>query len=714
MASQKPVADTLADRFAKAQNKGKKKAEREARGAAGSYGTRSKGAADSSSDEEVFQSPAGSSAEEAVAFGRRSKLSRTPPPVLPNPAGATGAVPRTPLPALPPRSVVLIPPVRPPSRGSQSSGPSRPGSPAAQHAVRVPRPVPQRAGIVVTGGFEAAGRAGDLLAGFDNDDDDVFEEETAAPADPEQQGPIARDAEGSGEAESPPQNIAGAVAPPPVAPPALQAPPVVAIGHVLPAAAGGAMAALPVVPAGAADGRRAVVRAERYLNHYVDRLADAVHDEHSVELVRNRKAAAVKSRDEFKKALDELISTIDDPAVVAADADRNTLVTALFDYGVGVEGPAEQRVTEADEYINEATEAAKAKKNTKLPDQTVTPFDGTVTEWPRFQAEFDSLVGSRRDIASSDKLGYLVASCKGEALRMVKQYRATNTPFADVMAALEARFGRPDLLLKKAFDAIGNLDPGQHTAADARRLLDELKPLLVTIRANNVDPDQPALTAMLLTQIGPKIRGEIMSEWHRHCSAQGWVGATLPSMADFLTFADREVDALMAAQMSRGTQRRKEPPAGQKKPQQPAQRQPGTAMVGAGEGTGASSNKQGGRGRRSGGGGGGGGTAGAQGGRGKGAGGGLGGGVGGGKVAEKHLPACAFCRSDNHKPENCPDGKKLTPRERRRYLRTGCWRCLELGHMAKDCQKPKKPCGVPGCEADHHRILHGDFEGKKQ
>jgi hypothetical protein len=54
MASQKPVADTLADKFAKAQQRGKKDA---SKGSA-TRRTRSKGALeDSSSEEEVFQSP---------------------------------------------------------------------------------------------------------------------------------------------------------------------------------------------------------------------------------------------------------------------------------------------------------------------------------------------------------------------------------------------------------------------------------------------------------------------------------------------------------------------------------------------------------------------------------------------------------------------------------------------------------------------------------
>jgi hypothetical protein len=59
MASQKPVADTLADKFAKAQQRGKKDA---SKGSA-TRRTRSKGALeDSSSEEEVFQSPTGAAA----------------------------------------------------------------------------------------------------------------------------------------------------------------------------------------------------------------------------------------------------------------------------------------------------------------------------------------------------------------------------------------------------------------------------------------------------------------------------------------------------------------------------------------------------------------------------------------------------------------------------------------------------------------------------
>jgi uncharacterized membrane protein YgcG len=483
---------------------------------------------------------------------------------------------------------------------------------------------------------------------------------------------------------------------------------------------------LPAVPAAGADARRAVVRTQRYLARAVDRLADAVTDQEAVELVRNRRIAMTTSKKDFRKAMDELSRIVDDPTVIANDGDRELLVTQLFDYSVAIEEPAEEREAEADQYVNEVETAAKARKNTKLPELTVVSFEGKVTEWPRFRAEFNSIVGSRADLPESSKLAYLVGSCKGEALRLVKQYRATNTPFASVMAALEARFGRPDLQLKQAFDAIAKLDPGQHSPTDTRRVLDELKPLLVTIRANNVDTEQPSFAAMLLAQLAPKIRGEVMAAWHRHCTAQGWVGPNLPTLNNFLLFADREVDALVSGQLSRSggekkKQQQQQQSQGQKNKQLFPQRALGTALVGAAEDDGAAGGGGGRRrrGKRGGGGGsdnsGGGSSGGAsQGGtalaaRGAAA---AGGGGGAGKTQGK-VPGCAFCKSDNHRPENCPDGKKMTPRERRRCLRTGCWRCLELGHMARECKKAKKPCGVPGCDADHHRILHGDFEAKK-
>jgi hypothetical protein len=743
MASRKPVADSLADQIARAQARGRRAATDGSQG----YGTRSRSAARaaSSSEDEVFESPRGVegagaaslSAQQAAAaaypFPRSTLIARTPPAAAAAPPvqrrrqaqstvdfGATYRLDH-PHPATLWNDLLQ----RPASRSSQTGSATKPRAPTPPSSSSSESQ--EEAAVESDGGNVSAGSV---------ESQPALAAEPDPPAGelPQQPAPIVVPAAAPSPPPAPQQAAAVVHNPPhpsPSPPPApVVAPPVVNIGHVLPPAGAGAapiMAApvLPAVPAAGADARRAVVRTQRYLARAVDRLADAVTDQEAVELVRNRRIAMTTSKKDFRKAMDDLSRIVDDPAVVANDGDRELLVTQLFDYSVAIEEPAEEREAEADQYVNEVETAAKARKNTKLPELTVVSFEGKVTEWPRFRAEFNSIVGSRADLPESSKLAYLVGSCKGEALRLVKQYRATNTPFASVMAALEARFGRPDLQLKQAFDAIAKLDPGQHSPTDTRRVLDELKPLLVTIRANNVDTEQPSFAAMLLAQLAPKIRGEVMTAWHRHCTAQGWVGPNLPTLNNFLLFADREVDALVSGQLSRGGGEKKkqqqQQSQGQKGKQLFPQRSPGTALVGAAEDDGAAGGGGGRRrrGKRGGGGGsdnnGGGSTGGAsQGGtalaaRGATA---AAGGGGGGKSQGK-VPGCAFCKSDNHRPENCPDGKKMTPRERRRCLRSGCWRCLEMGHMARECKKARKPCGVPGCDADHHRILHGDFEAKK-
>jgi hypothetical protein len=737
MASQKPVANMLADQFARVQERGKK----DARGEDSHRRTRSSGAVDvvvvTSDEDDVFQSLAGAAVDAAAFhFGHGGRLLRTPPPA----AAAGGAIPKVRArrdaaeeespPPLPPRRRIEsspasayrrnpIPdkqrnllPLLPILKRTQSRNSSRASSTSS--ARRTPSPV---------GGAAAATE--EVSGGEGNEESAAATSSPPRIPTPPPQPPIQVVAQQQVQVLAP--QPAQAVAPPvpqivvAAAPPA---PPPAAIGHVVPAGGGlGAAMAPPVppaVPGVAAAGRRAVIRAQRAINRAVDQLATAVNDEEPLEVVKTRETAVVRARATFAKLMDELTTAVDDPAVIAAEADREALLTQLEAYHASVDKPAEDSIADARQYVNEAEAAQKAKKNTKLPELTVMSFDGKVTEWPRFNAELESIIGSRADLPESSKLAYLVGACKGEAQRMVKQFRATNTPFATVMASLQARFGRPDLQLKQAFEAISKLDAGQHSASNTRKVLDELKPLLVTIRANGVDPDEPALTAMLLTQLGPKMRGEVMTAWHRHCTTQGWVGANLPRMEDFLTFVDREVDALLSGQASRsgatGNQRRIQP----QQRQQLTQRAAGTALVGASDDSGSTGGggKKTRRGKRGSGKGGEGAAGGSNGGAeqggtalaaAKGAGAKAGAG-GGGASGGKKIPACAFCRTDNHKPENCPDGKKLTPRERHRYLHQGCWRCLELGHMTRECKKQKKPCGVAGCEADHHRILHGDYE----
>jgi hypothetical protein len=353
MASQKPVADTLADKFAKAQQRGKKDA---SKGSA-TRRTRSKGALeDSSSEEEVFQSPTGAAAAEPAA------------PFRPG-----GLVLRSPV--LPPRILVQRSPVLPPQGGGGARPKARAASSAA--AVEEPPPLPPRLRLESSPSYQRnpiPDRQRNLLPLAPilkrqrSRASSRASSTSSAPKTPERSSPTglffpANDEVGQagvggssdgGQAEEPEVEVVQIIPPPPapvanqpivpaapviVPPPPIApapvpiaappAPPVAAIGHVLPAGAGPGVAmaapAPPAVPAAAAAARRAVLRSQRVVERAVDRLSTAVNDEEPLELVRTRETAVVRARAAFEKLMDELCSLVDDPGVIAGDADRNTM-----------------------------------------------------------------------------------------------------------------------------------------------------------------------------------------------------------------------------------------------------------------------------------------------------------------------------------------------------------------------------------------------------
>ncbi|XP_047997280.1 uncharacterized protein LOC125234904 [Leguminivora glycinivorella] len=75
-------------------------------------------------------------------------------------------------------------------------------------------------------------------------------------------------------------------------------------------------------------------------------------------------------------------------------------------------------------------------------------------------------------------------------------------------------------------------------------------------------------------------------------------------------------------------------------------------------------------------------------------------------VAQSH--ACAICASSEHKNVSCPKLIAASVAERWELVRSSklCFRCLDLTH-----RRPVKckyvACGVNQCEAGHHKLLHG-------
>ena len=70
--------------------------------------------------------------------------------------------------------------------------------------------------------------------------------------------------------------------------------------------------------------------------------------------------------------------------------------------------------------------------------------------------------------------------------------------------------------------------------------------------------------------------------------------------------------------------------------------------------------------------------------------------------------SCLICKNE-HRLQDCPEYKAKTREERLVVARTErlCWACLRKGHFMRVCRSAKR-CGLNGCQATHHRLLHED------
>ncbi|XP_047994410.1 uncharacterized protein LOC125232697 [Leguminivora glycinivorella] len=132
-------------------------------------------------------------------------------------------------------------------------------------------------------------------------------------------------------------------------------------------------------------------------------------------------------------------------AIMKKTKDVNTEFSVTVDFEQKVKSiltrlrKAEPVITSKHETVDKHD--SSDNNSAKLPKIVVKPFDGSLHNWLSFKELFDSLI-HKRNISNIEKLHYLMTSCQGKALDLIKNYPISDNSYMDAYNALNNFYNR--------------------------------------------------------------------------------------------------------------------------------------------------------------------------------------------------------------------------------------------------------------------------------
>lgn len=277
-------------------------------------------------------------------------------------------------------------------------------------------------------------------------------------------------------------------------------------------------------------------------------------------------------------------------------------------------------------------------------------FSGAPEDWPSFKSAYRM---------SSDYYGFgdvdnnfrLKKCLQGEAKLAVRSLLIHPNNAATAMAALEMRFGRPELLVRSQLQVVRDLP----TITEQR--IDMLVPFATEVQSVVAFLDQPE-TAQHLAN--PLLMDELLSklpmsrrvDWGRHAAGIKPyatlcdLGAWLEELAQYVGISVLPTTKSSGSNTSVSGAKRAD------------KQRTDRVMLTDG-------------------------------------------------IQRDDNQSCAVCDRPAHKTSDCPQFKRMTVEERWKVVseKRLCISCLTVGHTSWRC-KARKKCGTDNCARSHHRLLH--------
>ena len=320
----------------------------------------------------------------------------------------------------------------------------------------------------------------------------------------------------------------------------------------------------------------------------------------------------------------------------------------------------------------EKISALEKSSSVKLPKIDIVSYSGDRLKWSEFWDSFECTIHNNSRLSNIEKFSYFMSKLSGEAARVVSGLALSHENYNIAIASLKERFGNKQEVVDLHYSQIINLQVASNNTCSLRLLLDRFQRHLRSLEVLKQNINQDVFVSMVKAKLPQEVllQLEIMKGADDEWDTQ----RLIETLRSYVKAREKsEVKQKPTEHSSKGFEGKSKSFVGQKPSQsqsKPSQhfdfRQRGdkraSTSIGSAEALVADAKQMSGL---------------------------------------NYLEMCRYC-SKHHWSDECPTFRTL--KDRKQQLKDSCFKCLRIGHLAKECKR-SKVCVHCGKANDHHRSL---------
>lgn len=174
----------------------------------------------------------------------------------------------------------------------------------------------------------------------------------------------------------------------------------------------------------------------------------------------------------------------------------------------------------------------------KLPTIELPSFNGEPSDWITFRDTFNSLIDENANLSNIQKLHYLKACLKGEAINVISTVENTSDNYDLAWNLLKERYDNKRIIVQRHIKNLFDLPTiSRESASSIRSILDNFQTNLRSLKNLKENTDQ--WDSLLIHLIVSKLDRQSHKEWEKTLK-----GATMPTLKQLIEFLTEKCQVL--------------------------------------------------------------------------------------------------------------------------------------------------------------------------